>query len=408
MALHHHRDTVLYSQGSVTHAVLLRYFLSHIHRADVIPVGTDFNFKNGLSPNHVYSSDRRRNNKPSLKNDWWLADFVCSLDVFAFAKYPPKVSSSNEVHLSNLQLKPNINLKRHGLVDGRKTYLEDLPLEILTKILSVLPKKDVVNARVASRLLSSAPLTQAFWNQRVAIDFPYFLEIEVVSTSDPGGPVDWRTMYRNLRCSSPSGPDSAKRLSHGWRNRKRVWELACNVARDCWKDEIAIRKQRNVELDLFERSGCGVPVKYELRPEKFKGTERVAGVMDLDVQRWYLDSIRGDKKSWEAVRDVVKSVTVYFGGAVTKGAENEGLYPVVGIEFHCQYVDDDSSTITRIVIAGSCTGRKAQVYLEAKHQWIAGWIVNISTDCALPGGPMENNCMQNTCDAITGLKVSQL
>ncbi|KAF8535341.1 hypothetical protein BDD12DRAFT_349900 [Trichophaea hybrida] len=86
---------------------------------------------------------------------WYLTDFL-------------KVPAINEYALNFPKAVPHEareetrDAKRIRSVDNFNSQLNWLPLELLVQVLYFLPRKDVVNFRVASRTVALLPLTQGF------------------------------------------------------------------------------------------------------------------------------------------------------------------------------------------------------------------------------------------------------
>ncbi|KAF2726996.1 hypothetical protein EJ04DRAFT_557650 [Polyplosphaeria fusca] len=102
---------------------------------------------------------------------------------------------------------------------------EDLPLEILELIFFNLNSRDVLHARIASRVLAAVQLTQAFWRSRFATgnDFEYFPEpLFCKERNSPLTPAQ-RSLFNNPKCVHDAMRDESCAFVVG--HRKRIWSI---------------------------------------------------------------------------------------------------------------------------------------------------------------------------------------
>ncbi|KAF8246366.1 hypothetical protein K440DRAFT_662131 [Wilcoxina mikolae CBS 423.85] len=172
---------------------------------------------------------------------WYLTDFL-------------KVPAINEYALNFPKAVPQEagegtrDAKRTCSVDNFNSQLNRLPLELLVQVLYFLPRKDVVNFRVASRTVAALPLTQGFWRSRFPMDSPWLWEFQ-----DPeldNARVDWKRMYQDLVVKDVEPMEPKLR---GLRNRKRVWEAVMGVASKCWDSELVERDKGEFVEDWADR-----------------------------------------------------------------------------------------------------------------------------------------------------------
>ncbi|KAI9150387.1 hypothetical protein HJFPF1_10153 [Paramyrothecium foliicola] len=94
---------------------------------------------------------------------------------------------------------------------------QQLPLEISTEILTLLPSVDAAALRLASRVFASAPLTNSFWRSRFYLgrEFSYLYEYASLKHVPARGLIDIVKSIQDLPAVI---------------NRRRVWSLASSLA----------------------------------------------------------------------------------------------------------------------------------------------------------------------------------
>lgn len=84
-----------------------------------------------------------------------------------------------------------------------------LPPEILTEILTILPKESVVSLKIASKFVNTLSLRTSFWKRRIQLDMPWFYELPGTEP-EVSRRVDWPQVYLDLK--SMSRRDSPTRI----------------------------------------------------------------------------------------------------------------------------------------------------------------------------------------------------
>ncbi|KAF2477901.1 uncharacterized protein BDR25DRAFT_338615 [Lindgomyces ingoldianus] len=119
-------------------------------------------------------------------------------------------------HFDTVQLFPKVTSTRHA----SNECFETLPVELLELVLSYLPSRDVLHARIASRVLADIPLGQAFWRSRFSPgnegDFlvePLLFKKRLLTNSLFS---DARVVYKATK---------SENCSLALANRRRVWGL---------------------------------------------------------------------------------------------------------------------------------------------------------------------------------------
>ncbi|KAA8902608.1 hypothetical protein FN846DRAFT_85414 [Sphaerosporella brunnea] len=204
---------------------------------------------------------------------WYLTDFLRPCEgVTEYVAHPPRVGAAEQQALLETRKWSWRDVRRFGWspmdfgrayklqrqherrIRGHRPPIELLPTELLVQILCHLPKQDVVNLRVASRVTAHIALPQEFWKARFPLDAPYLweLHLEMESLEQRRPSPDWRQMYQDLIISTPKTAPF-----RGLRNRKRVWKTVMEVAEESWMGEIFEREEPGCYLKNAAGYHCG-------------------------------------------------------------------------------------------------------------------------------------------------------
>lgn len=138
-----------------------------------------------------------------------------------------------------------------------------LPVEILQIILMELPSKDVLNFKLASRVVSNIPLPGSFFASRFDPDFEFHQIFE--ARKYPVKSHHWKMLYMK-----------AKELSktHNFRNRKQIWVLLLQL-----QDLLTELSQRSLEGSLsrsfFEPNAPNDGLFWRFASGNLKGPEQL-------------------------------------------------------------------------------------------------------------------------------------
>ena len=106
---------------------------------------------------------------------------------------------------------------------GATDRFMDLPQEIVNMIMSQLPTKDALAARLASRAMARIYLDQQFWASRFKLgaECGLLFEARPISTVSR----NWRSLRRSLTMKASLTSWSKRRAPPALMNRDRIWDL---------------------------------------------------------------------------------------------------------------------------------------------------------------------------------------
>lgn len=127
--------------------------------------------------------------------------------------------------------------------------LRVLPPELLSEILTHLPRRSALDFRIAYRPAAATPLLQDFWRSQLLHEIPHLKSLDFLP-DNVSRRTNWGAVFRILvRKYNPRmtldrrdffgmGKRRIQPLP-GWLNRVRVWRVQCQIAEDCWRAETA-------------------------------------------------------------------------------------------------------------------------------------------------------------------------
>ena len=177
--------------------------------------------------------------------DFLVSDPDVSIPLDQLMHHPSTTSSSI---LSSIPIQPS--------VDAHDIFSK-LPKELLLEVLRFLPTASVQNARLASKVMASAPFGTNFWRSRFAypnelchfrlpVEFPHGYQSGTLS-------VDWRELcYQLLHLRENRQPN-------WWKNRRRIVSLNSKLVQMMLSEDSKLERIDSVD-DLMCRhlfSCCG-------------------------------------------------------------------------------------------------------------------------------------------------------